>query len=69
MDWSHLWLPYKGKNNRIKVNSEPLMKYIVTEMEAPNESMNIAQEMLRNYFLESDIGFYHAYPLHVSPNT
>ena len=24
-DWSHIWLPYKGRNNKIRVESEPHM--------------------------------------------
>jgi hypothetical protein len=29
-DWSHLWLPYKGRKNQIKVDNESHMKHIVT---------------------------------------
>ena len=29
-DWSHLWFPYKGSLNHIKVLREPHMKYNVT---------------------------------------
>ena len=30
LDWSHLWLPYKGSPNQIKVLREPHMKHNVT---------------------------------------
>ena len=29
-DWSHLWLPFKGCQNQIKVFREPQKKYNVT---------------------------------------
>ena len=29
-NWSHLWLPYKGSLNQIKILREPHMKYNVT---------------------------------------
>jgi len=29
-DWSHLWFPYKGKENQIRVNSEAHMKHTMT---------------------------------------
>ena len=32
-DWSHLWLPYKGSPNQIKVLREPHMKYNVTQLD------------------------------------
>ena len=33
LDWSHLWLPYKGSLNQIKILREPHMKYNVTQLE------------------------------------
>ena len=33
----HLWLPYKGRNNQIQVESEPYTKYIVTPRQGRNE--------------------------------
>ena len=32
-DWSHMWLPYNGKPNQIKVERERHQKYIVIELE------------------------------------
>ena len=31
-DWSHLWFPYKGSPNQIKVLREPHMKHNVTQL-------------------------------------
>ena len=39
-DWSHLWLPYKGIPNQIKVLREPHMKHNVTQFEEKNEPVN-----------------------------
>jgi hypothetical protein len=32
MDWSHLWLPWNGKPNKIRVDQEKYMKYAVTDI-------------------------------------
>jgi hypothetical protein len=32
--WIHLWLPYKGRKNQIRVDSEAHMKQKVTELES-----------------------------------
>ena len=34
-DFSHMWLPYKGKPNQIKVEREKHMTHTVTEFEQP----------------------------------
>lgn len=52
-DWSHMWLPYKGRNNQIRVESEPYMKYIMTDLDATNEPLSFAHEELRRCFLEA----------------
>jgi hypothetical protein len=36
-DWSHLWLPDNEKPNKIKVNRECYLKFIVTYLNNPNE--------------------------------
>ena len=56
-DWSHLWLPYKGSLNQIKVLREPHMKHNVTQLECKNEPMN---SVLENYFIELEPGNYQA---------
>lgn len=45
-DWSHLWLPNKGRNNYIRVNYEPCMKHTVTDLEGSNEPISYAQQEL-----------------------
>jgi hypothetical protein len=37
MDWSHLWLPENGHPNKIRINRERYLKYIVTDLNNPNE--------------------------------
>jgi hypothetical protein len=36
IDWSHMWLPHKGKEKKIRVNSEAHMKHTVIEFEGKN---------------------------------
>ena len=35
--WSHLWIPYNGRPNHIKINREPLMKKKITDLNDPSE--------------------------------
>ena len=56
-DWSHLWLPYKGSPNQIKVLREPHMKHNVTQFEEKNEPVDF---VLGNYFIELEPGNYQA---------
>jgi hypothetical protein len=58
IDWSHLWFPYKGKENQIRVNSEAHMKHTVTELEGKNEPISFSHSVLGNYFFETDYGCY-----------
>ena len=48
-DWSHLLLPLKGTPNKIKISSEPYMKYTITKLGEGNES---ADSVLGNYITE-----------------
>ena len=57
-NWLHLWLPYKGCHNQIKVLREPHMKYNVTQLEGKNEPVNFAHLVLGNCFLELKPGNY-----------
>jgi hypothetical protein len=61
-DWSHLWLPYKGKPNQIQVNNEAHMKHTVIELKGKNEPVSFAHTVLGNYFLETDHGCYEVRP-------
>ena len=37
MDFTQLWLPWKGLNNQIKIDAKPKLTEIITECNAPNE--------------------------------
>ncbi len=37
MDFTQLWLAWKGLNNQIKIDAEPKLKAMITEYNAPNE--------------------------------
>ena len=54
-DWSHLWFPYKGSPNQIKILREPHMKYNVTQLDEKNIPVD---SVLGNYFLELEPGNY-----------
>ena len=38
-DWSHLWFPYKGHPNKIKVEQEHYMKHTVIDHNDLNETV------------------------------
>ena len=65
-DWSHLWLPYKGSPNQIKVLREPHMKHYVTQLEGKNEPVN---SVLGNYFIELEPGNYQVEEANSTPDT
>lgn len=48
IDFTQLWLPWKGLNNQIKIDVDPKLKNIITEYNAPNEVS----------FLQIDLGSY-----------
>ena len=48
-DWSHLWLPYKGQPNKIKVDQENYMKHMVIDLNDPNETVMCSKSTL-GYF-------------------
>ena len=37
IDFTELWLPWKGLNNQIKIDAEPKLKKMITKYNAPNE--------------------------------
>ena len=55
-NWSHLWLPYHGCQNQIKVMRELHMRHNVTQLEGQNEPVNFSHPMLGNYFIELEPG-------------
>ena len=65
-NWPHLWFPYKGSPNQIKVLREPHMKHNVTQLEGKNEPMN---SVLGNYFIELEPGNYQAEEACSTPDT
>lgn len=69
MDWSHLWIPYKGKNNKIWVDWKIYMKHNVTPLNRQNEPMAFAELIFGNCFLETQLGCYLAQPSLVQPDT
>jgi len=36
-DWSHLWLPVNGQPNKLRINMEHYLKYIVIDLNYSNE--------------------------------
>ena len=55
LDWSHLWMLYKGILNQIKIWREPHMKYNVTQFKEKNKPVD---SVLGNYFIELEPGNY-----------
>ena len=55
-DWSHIWLPYKGKPNQIKIDREKHMTHTVTEIEQENQPTAFNNNILGNYSSESFFG-------------
>ena len=49
IDWSHLWIPYNGKLNQIKIDREGYMKHMVTDLNDPNEPMMFNNSILGNH--------------------
>ena len=47
-DWSHLWLPYKGQPNKIKVECEHYMKHTVTDLHNTNEAVMFSNSIIGN---------------------
>eukprot|EP00253_Pinus_taeda_P003804 PITA_03804 len=45
-DWSHMWLPYNGKPNQIRVDHEKHQKYIVTKLEGENEPVMYSNNII-----------------------
>ena len=54
--WSHLWLPFKGQPNKIKVDRERYMKHRVTNLNNTNESVMFNHSILGNFYFETFFG-------------
>ena len=68
-DWSHLWFPYQGSQNQIKVMREPHMRHNVTQLEGKNEPINFSHPVLGNYFIELELGNYQVEEANNGSNT
>jgi len=55
-DWSHMWLPYKGKPNQIKIDREKHMTHTVTDFDQENQPIAFNNNILGNYSSESFFG-------------
>ena len=67
-DWSHMWLPYKGKPNQIRIDREKHMTHTVTEFEQENQPVAFNNNILGNYSSESFFGNFVAQPSPFSVN-
>jgi hypothetical protein len=61
-DWSHLWLPYNGKMNHIRVDKEGYMKHVITDLNDLNEPIMFNISILGNYSYETFFGNFIAKP-------
>ena len=59
-NWSHMWLPYNGKPNQIRVDREKHMKYSVTDLGEENEPIAFNKNILGNYSADSFLGNFNA---------
>lgn len=64
IDWSHKWLPYKGKCNQIWVVSERYVKHNVTPLNDENEPLDFVELMFGNCLLETTL---ECYPARATP--
>lgn len=48
LDFSCMWLPWKGVATQIRIESEPCLKYMITEYNCPNKVA----------YFETEIGVY-----------
>ena len=55
-NWSHLWLPFKGQPNKIKVDREQYMKHTVTDLNDPNEPVMFSNSIPGNFYFETFFG-------------
>ena len=52
-NWSHLWLPYKGHPNKIKVYQKNYMKHRVTDLNDSNEMVMFSRSNLGNFYFDT----------------
>lgn len=54
-DHSHMWLPWKGLPNKIRIEREPRMKYVITEYQNTSNEILVSKVSLGNYVLVAPI--------------
>ena len=52
-DWSHLWLPYKGQPNKVKVECKHYMKHMVTNLNDSNETVMFSRCIPGNFSFDA----------------
>jgi hypothetical protein len=55
-NWSHLWLPFKGQPNKIKVERERYMKHMVIDLNDPNKPVMFSNSILGKLCFETFLG-------------
>ena len=55
-DWSHLWLPYNGRSNQIKIVMEPFIKQIVIDLNDLSELVVFFTSAIEHYTFDSFFG-------------
>jgi len=50
IDYTHLWIPYKGRTKPIRVDNKSHMKHIVTNIEGKNEAISITHTIKKLFF-------------------
>jgi hypothetical protein len=56
IDWSHLWLPENDKPNKIKVNRERYLKFMVIDLNDPNEPFTPSADSLEIQGMDTFFG-------------
>jgi hypothetical protein len=59
IDYSHLWFSWKGQENKIRVNQERYMKYVVTKLEGKHELIMFNHASLGNYCVDTFFRDFH----------
>ena len=54
--WSHLWLPLNEQLNKLKVDREPFMKQIVTNLDGSNEYISFFNNQIEHFTFDTFFG-------------
>ena len=52
-DWTHLWLPYKGHPNKIKVEREHYIKHTATDINDLNNMIMFSRSIHGNFYFDT----------------